>query len=169
MMESEANLNETNLMGAYRKARKDFIAGCGGDNISRVHPQPGPDGKPLFCDSAAFGPRDAARAVLLIGAKPDAGLIKSLAKGARLVMVHALDPFARAFGRAGQPADWPQKTLTAIATEDLAKVKMLTVLDLEGGASEAALAAALPRAKISFRAVAAGKAEAEIRAAIAAL
>jgi Protein of unknown function (DUF2817) len=169
MMESEANLNETNLTGAYRKARGDFIAACGGDSISRVHPQPGPDGKPLFCDSAAFGPRDAARAVLLIGARPYAGLIRSLPKGARLVMVHGLNPFARAFGRTGQPADWPQKTLTAIATEDLAKVETLTVLDLEGGRSEAALAAALPQAKISFRALKAGKAEAEIRAAIAAL
>jgi len=145
-MESEAN-----LAAAYRKARKEFIAGCGGDSISRVHPEAGPDGKPLFCDSAAFGPRDAARAVLVIGARPDAGLIKALPKGVRLVMVHALDPFTRAFGRAGQPADWPQKTLGAIAAEDLAKVKKLTVLDLEGGASEVVLAAALPRAKIRFK------------------
>lgn len=165
-MESEANLNETNLTGACRNARKDFIAGCGGDSISRVHPQPGPDGKPLFCDSAAFGPREAARAVLVIGGRPDEGLIEALPKGARLVMVHALDPFARAFGRAGQPADWPQKTLIAIATEDLAKVKTLTVLGLEGGASEAALAKALPQAKISFKA---GNADVDIRAAIAAL
>ena len=156
---------EIHLPGAYRKARKAFIAGCGGDSISRVHPKSGPDGKPLFCDSAAFGPRDAAPALLVIGGIPDAGMIKALPKGARLVMVHALDPYGRAFGRAGQPADWPQKTLTAIATEDLAKVKRLTVLDLEGGASEAALAAALPRAKISFKAAAG----ADIRAAIAAL
>jgi len=163
-MESEAN-----LAAAYRKTRGDFIAGCGGDSISRMHPRSGPDGKPLFCDSAAFGPRDAARAVLLIGARPDEALITSIPKGARLVMVHGLDPFARVFGRAGQPADWPQKTLTAIATEDLAKVKTLTVLDLEGGGSEAALAAALPQAKVSFRALKAGNAEAEIRAAIAAL
>jgi hypothetical protein len=168
-MESEANLNEAHLTEAYRKARKAFIAGCSGGSISRVHPQPGPDGKPLFCDSAAFGPRDAARAVLVIGAGPDAGLIRALPEGARLVMVHALDPYARAFGRAGQPSDWPQKTLAAIATEDLAKVKTLTVLDLEGSASEAAMAEALPRAKISFRAVTAETVEAEIRAAIAAL
>jgi len=160
--------SEANLADAYRKARKEFIAACGGDSISRVHPQPGPDGKPLFCDSAAFGPRDAARAILVIGGKPDAGVLKALPKGARLVMVHALDPYARAFGRAGQPADWPQKTLAAIAIEDLAKAKRLTVLDLEGGASEA-LAAALPRAKISFQATPADKADADIRAAIAAL
>jgi hypothetical protein len=157
--------SEANLVEAYRRSRREFIAGCGGDSISRVHPKSGPDGKPLFCDSAAFGPRDAARAVLIIGGTPDAGVIKALPKGMRLVMVHALDPFARAFGRAGAPADWPQKTLAAIASEDLGKVKILTVLDLEGGALEAALAAALPRAKISFKA-AAGT---DIRAAIAAL
>jgi len=159
-MESEANLAD-----AYRQARRDFIAGCGGDSISRVHPEAGPDGKPLFCDSAAFGPRAAARALLVIGGKPDAGLLKALPKGARLVMVHALDPYARAFGRAGQPTDWPQKTLASIASEDLAKAKRLTVLDLEGSASEAALAAALPGTKISFKAAA----DADIRAAIAAL
>jgi hypothetical protein len=159
-MESEAN-----LAASYRKARKDFIAACGGDSISRVHPQAGPDGKPLFCDSAAFGPRDAARALLVIGAVPDAGLIKALPKGARLVMVHGLDPYALAFGRAGEPADWPQNTLASIASEDLAKAMALTVLDLEGGAPETALAAALPRAKISFKAAAG----VDIKAAIAAL
>ena len=127
--------SEANLVEAYRKARKAFIAGCGGDSISRVHPKPGPDRKPLFCDSAAFGPRDAARALLVIGGIPDAGMIKALPKGARLVLVHALDPYVRAFGRAGKPADWPQKTLAAIASEDLGKVKTLTVLDLEGGLS----------------------------------
>lgn len=169
-MESEANLDQIHLTAAYRKARRAFIAACGGDSIARVHPQAGPDGKPLFCDCAAFGPRDAARAVMVIGAGPDEDLIKALPKGARLVMVHALDPYtqvwgARAFGRAGVPEDWPQKTLAAIATEDLGKVKHLTVLDLEGDACEPALAAALPRAKISFKTAA----DADIRAAIAAL
>jgi len=159
-MESEAN-----LAAAYRKARREFIAACGGDSISRVHPEAGPDGKPLFCDSAAFGPRDAARALLVIGARPDEALIKALPKGARLVMVHALDPYARAFGQAGTPGDWPQKTIAAIANEDLAKAKSLMVLDLEGSASAAALAAALPQAKIRFKAAAG----ADIRAAIAAL
>jgi hypothetical protein len=158
--------DDAKLGAAYRKARRDFIAACeklGADVIARVHPQRGPDGKPLFCDSAAFGPRDAAAAMLVIGAGPDDALIKGLPKGARLVMVHALDPFSRVFRRPGAPGDWPQKTLAAIAREDLAKVKQLTVLDLEGGVSETALAAALPRAKISF------PAGADIRAAIAAL
>jgi len=161
--------NEANLVEAYRKSRREFIAGCGGDSISRVHPKPGPDGKPLFCDSAAFGPRDATRAALVIGATPDEGLINSVPKGTRLVMVHAPDPYARAFGRAGQPADWPQKTMAAIATEDLAKVKTLVVLDMEDGVLEAALTATLPGAKINFRAVTAAKAKAAIQAAIAAL
>jgi hypothetical protein len=159
---------EANLVEAYRKSRQEFIAGCGGDCITRVHPKHASDGKPLFCDSAAFGPRDAARAVLVIGAMPDEGLIKSVPKGTRLVMLHALDPYARVFGRTGQPADWPQKTLTAVATEDLSKVRTLTVLDLEGSVSGAALAAALPRAKISIRAVEAVSG-ADIGAAIAAL
>ena len=47
----------------YRSARKAFIAACRGagiDVVSRVHPSAqGPDGKPLFLDAAAIGPREA--------------------------------------------------------------------------------------------------------------
>ena len=39
-------------------------------------------------------------------------------------------PYARAWGQPGGH-DWPQKTLAAIAAEDLSRVKKLTVLDLE--------------------------------------
>src|SRR5579864_1554853 len=54
----------------YRQARRNFIAACekaGIDSIARVHPAAkGPDGKPLFIDCAAIGPRHARRALLLI-------------------------------------------------------------------------------------------------------
>src|SRR6201999_1279317 len=97
------------------------------------HPGKGPDGKPLFCDSAAFGLRDASHALLLIeGADGmanrllDRGL--ALPTRAKLVVVHALDPFARAWGKPGEPRDWPGKTLAAIAGEDLPRVKILAVL-----------------------------------------
>src|SRR4029077_5344320 len=54
----------------YRQGRKAFIAACekaGIDTIARVHPcAKGPDGKPLFIDSAALGPRRAKKALLLI-------------------------------------------------------------------------------------------------------
>ena len=42
---------------------------------------------------------------------------------AKLVAILALDPYARAWGNPGAPADWPQKTLAAIAAEDLRGVK----------------------------------------------
>ena len=101
--------NEANLAARYRQSRRDFIAAAalaGSDAIARVHPALGPDGKPLFCDSAAFGPRDGTRGLLLLVDADGAvtaflttGFV--LPKGARLVAVHAPDPFAAAWGRAG--------------------------------------------------------------------
>jgi hypothetical protein len=147
---------ETNLVNSYRQARRDFIANCqraGADAIARVHPELAPDGKPLFCDSVAFGPRDASRALLLI--ENEAGMVSrllgrtlNLPAGGRLVAVHALDPFARAWGKRGAPLDWPQKTLAAIAGEDLTRVASLGVV----GPSLAGtvLTKALPKAKITF-------------------
>jgi hypothetical protein len=166
--------SEAKLAKSYRQARREFIAACahaGADAISRVHPAKGPDGKPLFCDSAAFGRRDAARALLLI-AGADGAVTALLNRGfalpedARLVAVHALDPFARAWGRPSP--GWPQKTLAAIAAEDLARVKTLAVLDMESLA-EAALAAALPGTSIHFRAVPRQEAAKAILAAMDAL
>jgi hypothetical protein len=161
----------------YRQGRRDFIAACekaGADAISRVHPALGPDGKPLFCDSAAFGPRDGTRALLLMAGTDGAvtrllqrGIV--LPKGARLVAVHALDVFAHAWGRPGAPADWPHKTLAAIATEDLSHAKELVALDMDGSGDKAVLAAALPRAAILFRTVSPQDAKTLIPAAIAAL
>jgi hypothetical protein len=61
---------ESHFPQDYRGARKAFIAACearGIDVISRVHPSAkGPDGKPLFLDVCALGPRTAQKALLLI-------------------------------------------------------------------------------------------------------
>ncbi|HVZ28625.1 MAG TPA: DUF2817 domain-containing protein [Rhizomicrobium sp.] len=148
---------EANLVEAYRRSRRDFIALCrkaGADTIARVHPAPGPDGKPLFCDSAAFGPRDAKRGVLLLGEDaPRVWLIAGavLPPETRLVVVHALDPFARAWGKAGNPPDWPQNTLKAIAGEDLSRVRTLTVLGGSARSLKPALSAALPHVPLVFQ------------------
>ena len=167
---------EANFVKAYRAARRDFIATCeqaGADVISRVHPARGPDGKPLFCDCASFGPRDAPRALLVIAAADGRmtallrrGLI--LPKGAKLVAVHALDPHISARGKPGA-SGWLGQTLMAIAAEDLSKVKKLMVLDIGGGAAEALLAASLPQASITYRAIKPEHAEQAFLSAIAAL
>jgi len=164
---------EANLTAAYRQARRDFITACeklGADVIGRVHPARGPDGKPLFCDCAAFGPREAERALLVIaGAQTIVALLATPRPAdARLVVVHDPDPYVRVWGKAGTK-DWPGKTLAAIAAEDLSKAKKLTVLDLSASAEEAALKKALPAAAISFRAVRPEHAEQAFRAAIAGL
>jgi hypothetical protein len=171
-MDANANFNKH-----YRQARRDFIAACekaGADAIGRVHPAMGPDGKPLFCDSAAFGPRSAGRALLLIAGRQ--GVVTALlARGialpatARLVAVSTLDPHARAWGGPGAPRDWPRKTLGAIAAEDLPHCRELVALDMDGSGDKAVLAAALPKAAILFRSVAAADAQTLILAAIAAL
>ncbi|MEO8895342.1 MAG: DUF2817 domain-containing protein [Rhizomicrobium sp.] len=129
---------ETPFPPDYRTARKAFIAACvkaHTDTISRAHMgKPGPDGKPVFIDSIALGARDAQKAVLLIANDAHASVaVTTLLRegvavpdGMRLVVVHALDPFA--FMRVpGDPA-WSQAMLKAIATEDLSRVTELTVL-----------------------------------------
>lgn len=164
--------NEANCVEAYRLARRDFIAAvtqAGGDAISRVHPAKGPDGKPLFCDSAAWGPRDAARGLLLVAGQ-DGALTEFLRqrpivpKGARMVAVHALDPFSWAWGRTGAPSGWPQNTLADIALEDLSRVSALTMLALDDSVPPP-----LPRARVIFRSIKPGHGEQALRAAIAAL
>ena len=122
----------------YRTARRAFIAACEKahiDAVARLHPSKGPDGKPLFMDCAALGPRHAERAVLVVG-HDAAGtdlLIQLLGtvaapKDARLVLVHAFDP-ARFAGVPGDAA-WPHAMLGAVATEDLSHVRELTVMSL---------------------------------------
>ena len=120
----------------YRAARRAFIAACEKahvDTVARLHPSKGPDGKPLFMDCAALGPRDATRAVLVVGCDAaDTGLLMQLLdappKDARLVLVHAFDPAAFA-GVPGDPA-WPPAMLGAVATEDLSRVRALAVMAL---------------------------------------
>lgn len=122
----------------YRTARKAFIAACvkaRADAISRAHMgKSGPDGKPMFIDSVALGPRDAKTAVLVIANDMHASVAVTtllreelmVPEGKRLVVVHALDPFA--FMDAPGDRDWSQAMLKAIATEDLSRVTMLTIL-----------------------------------------
>ncbi len=150
----------------YRDHRRAFIAACeaaGVDVIARVHPARGPDGKPLFMDSAAMGPRYAARGVLVVSRDAaGSGALTELIRGgirpppdARLVLVHALDPAAFA----GVPGDenWPHKMLGAVATEDLAKVKDLAILTLDGVDEmlKSAVAEALPESNINVMSIAA--------------
>jgi len=150
----------------YRIHRRAFIAACeaaGVDVIARVHPARGPDGKPLFMDSAAMGPRHAPRAALLVsrdaaGSTVLTGLVRSGMSpppDARLVLVHALDPAAFA----GVPGDehWPRKMLGAVATEDLSRVKTLAILPLDdaGEVLKSAVAEALPESNINVMPVAA--------------
>ena len=121
--------------GSYRAARRAFIAACEKahvDTVARLHPAKGPDGKPLFMDCAATGPRRAAKAMLVVGydAAGTAMMTDLLQHpaDARLVLVHALDPALFA-GVASDPA-WPAAMLGAVATEDLSRVRDLAVLGL---------------------------------------
>jgi hypothetical protein len=125
----------------YRAARRAFIAACEAahvDTVARLHPAKSPDGKPLFMDCAALGPRHAAKAMLVVAqGAAGAGLLTGLPGTAlppntRLVLVHALDPAAFA-GVGGDPG-WPLAMLGAVATEDLAKVCDLGVTALDGDA-----------------------------------
>ncbi|MEY4964704.1 MAG: hypothetical protein RL274_287 [Pseudomonadota bacterium] len=139
----------------YRAARKAFIAACeavGVDAIARVHPMRGDDGKPLFLDAAALGPRLARRALMVLAHDlPGSAVLTGLMRekvtpsgDARLVLVHAPDPAAFA-GMTGD-GPWLLASLSAVATEDLSKVTKPRVLNLNGGGIN--LAAALPGATI---------------------
>jgi hypothetical protein len=144
----------------YRAARRAFIAACEAahvDPIARLHPTRGPDGKPLFMDCAALGPRLATRAVLVIandgpGSTIMVALLKqtpALPKNCRLVLVHALDPAV--FAGVKSDAAWPTAMLAAVATEDLSRVRELAVLPLIATENpQAPLAATLPGSVITL-------------------
>ena len=137
-------------------ARKAFIAACTkarADAISRAHlGRQGPDGKPMFIDSVALGPREAKTAVLVIAGDMHASIAVTallqeglaVPNGMRLVVVHALDPFA--FMNAPGDRIWSQAMLKAIATEDLSRVSELTILGfgLDAGIIEDELPAIFP-------------------------
>src|ERR1700761_6889236 len=86
---------------AYRARRRAFIAACDAahvDAIARLNPAKAADGKPLFMDAAALGPRLAAKALMVIAADADGSAIAvallqdeiALPRDTRLVLVHAL-------------------------------------------------------------------------------
>ena len=145
----------------YRDCRRAFIAACDAahvDPIARLHPARDADGKPLFMDSAALGPRLASRAMLVIGADT-AGLAimvdllkeaPSLPEDTKLVLIHALDPAA--FAGLGTEPTWAAAMLEAVATEDLSRVRQLAVLALltDFRNLERSLAAALPKAAVQI-------------------
>ena len=165
---------------AYRQSRKAFIAACekaGADVIGRVHPAKGPDGLPLFLDTAAFGPRLAPRGVLVAGYGIPAAVVMmtlladkramTLPPQTRLVLVHGVNPAAIAFNDPSRedPA-WGAKMLAAVVSEDLRKAGRLTVIGL-GGAAEFPTPAgvALTRARIPADGAAKSALVAAIRAA----
>jgi hypothetical protein len=109
---------ETYFPADYREGRARFIAAAEASDLgvtTRVHPGAmGPDGKPIFLDTAMAGPRDARTALLLIsgthgvegyfGSGAQTGLLREglarrLPKGVKLVMLHALNAFGFAWDR----------------------------------------------------------------------
>ncbi len=142
----------------YRAARRAFIAACEKahvETVARLHPGKASDGKPLFMDCAAIGPRRAPRAVLAVaydalGSAMLIGLLPHrLPPDAKLVLVHALDPAAFADVKA-DPA-WPAAALGAVATEDLSHVRHLGLLPLgrRDDALRPILQAHLPNASLT--------------------
>jgi hypothetical protein len=142
----------------YRAARRAFIAACEKmhiDTVARLHPAKGPDGKPLFMDCAALGPRFATRAVLVVGFDAaGSDLLTQLVTlvappvDARLVLVHGFDPAGFA-GVQGDPA-WPPAMLEAVVTEDLSRVRTLGILALGDRDLKSVLQARLPAARITM-------------------
>jgi len=121
----------------YRAARRAFIAACEKahvETVARLHPGKAPDGKPLFMDCAAIGPRRAAKAALVVSYDSPGSetlialLAEILPPDTRLVLVHALDPAAFA-GVESDPA-WPAAMLGAEAVEDLSHTRHLAILAL---------------------------------------
>ena len=109
---------EDHFPADYREGRHAFVAACeaaGIDVVARVHPEvKGRDGKPLFLDTAVIGPREAKKALLLISATHGVegyfgsgvqtglmreGLAQRAPKGAKIVLVHALNPYGFSWDR----------------------------------------------------------------------
>jgi hypothetical protein len=112
------NETDRHFPSDYRSGREAFLRACDESGLgvtSRMHPtEKGRDGKPLFLDTAIIGPRDAKAALLLIsgthgvegyfGSGAQTGLLrKGLArralKNAKIVLLHALNPFGFSWNR----------------------------------------------------------------------
>ena len=102
----------------YRKARAAFIEACEAADLgvtTRIHPDAkGPDGKAVFLDTTVIGPREEKSVLLLISGTHGVegyfgsgvqtgllreGLAKRVKKGAKIVLLHALNPFGFAWNR----------------------------------------------------------------------
>jgi hypothetical protein len=102
----------------YRHGRAAFIAAVEAAGLgvtTRMHPGvTAQDGLPLFIDTTTIGPRDAKRALLLIsgthgvegyfGSGVETGLLREdiaahVPQGAKLVMLHALNPYGFSWNR----------------------------------------------------------------------
>jgi hypothetical protein len=161
---------------AYRAQRRAFIAACDAahvDAIARLNPAKAADGKPLFMDAAAQGPRLATRALMLIagdaaGSALAVALLEdkiTLPPDTRLVLVHALDPAAFA-GVEGDPA-WPAAMLAAVAREDMARVDHPIILPLGGADAGQRTALAITQLQTPVTILPPAATPAEAKAAIA--
>lgn len=111
------------IFNSYRQGRSAFLTAAGDaglDSITRVHPdQCGPDDRPLFIDTVWMGRRDARKALLVIagtegvdgafGSCVLTGLLRDPAfkapSDAKIVLLHALNPYGYAFGRVTDEAN----------------------------------------------------------------
>lgn len=107
----------TTFETTYPAARAAFLAACaatGGELASYRHPLPGPDGEPLFLDTARFGPPDARRVLFVASGTHgvegfcgsgiqrnliDSGLARRLAPDVALVLIHGVNPWGFAWLR----------------------------------------------------------------------
>jgi predicted deacylase len=109
---------EDHFPSDYRAARANFIAACKAADLgttARVHPTAkGRRGKTLFMDTACIGEREAKSALLLIsgthgvegyfGSGVQTGLLREglaarAPKGAKIVLLHALNPYGFSWDR----------------------------------------------------------------------
>lgn len=114
---------DADACNTYRQGRSAFLTAAGNaglDSITRVHPgQSGPDERPLFLDTVWMGRRDARKALLVIagthgidgafGSCVLTGLLRDPAfkapPDAKIVLLHALNPYGYAFGRVTDEAN----------------------------------------------------------------
>jgi len=102
---------------SYAEARARFLARCErarADVVTYEHPLRGPDGAPVFLDTARLGPKSAPRALFLASGTHgiegfcgsgiqsfllDGGLAERVPADAAVVLVHAVNPWGFAWAR----------------------------------------------------------------------